>query len=473
MFLRCFVFLLFTLLWSCNSAQSEITEHNPSTTKSNVDQASRGMDEASAGNIIINGRVNGIPNGEYVMLYETEGRDYFLTDSAMVTDGRFLLNLESVETGIYKIGRASEPSKLDDVILNPKEDVILLEYQSPYFNTGLMTTNSRENNAYIAFKNEEKMHNQKVNAIRRSAKSSAEKQKAIYTAESDFKTIQLQLASKYPETFFANVVTHMQSPERFTEDRYWNDMDFKDKTLIHSGVYPSRIEDYMRIHASQAHTPSDPQLGFYNAVDLIANKIKSDGNDEVLEFVLYTLSEGFYSSGLEELSLYVIDNYFYGDRCGDSQISELFKQKAAGIKNLQIGSVTPNFFITDVNKKHLELNEIVKGNNYTLLLFWGSFCHKCQRDIPELKSIYNSYKSKGFEVIAISVDTETEAFQKGIESHSTTWPNACDELGWRGPIAISYRVTSTPVMFLLDNEQQLLLKPKSTSELNTYLRERL
>jgi len=422
------------------------------------------------GGMQIDGEVGNVAyNNRYVKLFETEGRDFFVMDSTLVEDGKFQFQLARVEPGIFKIGMDAEANRLGDIVLNPAEAQIALNYSSGSFRNAPNQTDSKETQAWQEYLNTKRLYDNDIDGIRKSAGNGETKRNSIYQRDLVLRKDQILIAEKYPDTFVANVMYHLQSANRFDKNGYWKDMDFKDVSLVHSSVYPDRIEDYMRVHASAQRAENEPLLGFYNAVDQIAQKIKDAGSDRVLEFALYTMSEGFYSSGMEEMSLYVVDNYFYGDACGDAEISELFKMKAAGIRNLKVGNSPPDFTLTSSTGKSLSLGQIAKSKDFTLVLFWASFCHKCEREIPELQKIYSQYKSKGFEVLAVSVDTDKSAWVNGIKTHATIWPNASDLQGWRSPVAKDFRVTSTPVMFLVNKNREIVAKPKNTQELATFL----
>ena len=428
--------------------------------------------EGKTGSISISGTVPSEDN-RWLHLYETEGKDYFLIDSARLEDGQFKMKLNNISPGLFKIGFSDDQTKLGDVILNPSEERIELNYSSSNFQYGLSNTDSEENKALNEYEKEERKHNNKVRQIRQSREQGLNKRQAIYDEQAEFKAYQDKVATEYESTFFANMVRHLQSPNRFDKNKYWKDMDYGDESLIHSPVWPDRITDYMRLHASKEKSKEEPRLGFYNAVDMLATEIMQDGNDEVLEFVLYTLSEGFYSSNMESLSLYVVDNYFYGDACGDAEISELFKMKAAGIRKLQVGNTPPDFTLPNSKGSTTRFSSVAEENELTLVLFWASFCHKCEREIPEIKSVYDQYKAQGFEILAVSVDTDKSEWIDGIKSHGTNWPNVSDLEGWRSPVSKDFRVSSTPVMFLVNQEREIIAKPKNVSELKRALSKRL
>lgn len=428
--------------------------------------------EGVRGPVQVDGTISGINNG-WVKLYETEGRDYFIVDSTKINKGEFSITVENAFPGIYKIGITEDPNKIGDIILNPEEGQIKLVYSNANLKYSLQSTNSTENKALMSYQKNERIHKNKISDIQKSRKDRQAKRSEIYKEQADFKSYQDKVAAANEGTFFANMVRHQQSPYRFDKNKYWDDMDFEDKSLIHSTVWPDRIEDYMRLHASKEKSKEEPRLGFYNAVDMLATEIMQDGNDEVLEFVLYTLSEGFYSSNMEELSLYVVDNYFYGDACGDAEISELFKKKAAGIRKLQVGNTPPDFTLPNANGNTVRFSDVASSNELTLVLFWASFCHKCEREIPEVKKVYRQYKSKGLEILAVSVDKEKSDWLEGIESHGTEWIYVSDLKGWRSPVSEDFRVSSTPVMFLVNDKREIIAKPKSAKELDKVLSNRL
>ncbi len=411
----------------------------------------------------------GIGPKAFVYLFETEGRDYFLVDSAALNENSFQFRNLRVESGIYKMGFTESPSDQLDIILTPSEDSVTFVFSDKDFRRSLKSTNSLETNAWLEYIKLKGQHDQFIESIKRSNNTADEKRKAIYAKEAELKNEQQSLASRHADTFFSKVMRHAQSDFRFDASKFWSDLDFKDPTLIHSTVYPDRIEDYMRLHGSKSPDPNNPTKGFYNAVDFIANTIIAKGDSRVLEFVLYTMSEGFYSSGMEPLSLYVIDNYFYGDACGDQEISELFRMKASGIQHLKVGSTAPDFSIKTSSGQVAHLSELVAKNNFTLVFFWASFCHRCEREIPELKALYNQKKSNGFDVLAVSVDTNEKDFRAGIAATGTTWNNGAELKGWRGEVAMDYRVTSTPVMFLLNEKREIVAKPKTVNELSQVL----
>ena len=64
-----------------------------------------------------------------------------------------------------------------------------------------------------------------------------------------------------------------------------------------------------------------------------------------------------------------------------------------------------NFILEDLDGDFVELNELT-GEGPLLLSFWATWCKPCIEEMRELNKIYEQYKSDGFNLVAISVDSE-------------------------------------------------------------------
>lgn len=92
-----------------------------------------------------------------------------------------------------------------------------------------------------------------------------------------------------------------------------------------------------------------------------------------------------------------------------------------------------------------------------LLDFWATWCGPCIAELPNVKRVYDAYHAQGFEIIAISLDSEKDK-QKLIDfvrEHELPWPQHYDGLGWKNHYAVHYGITGIPAMFLMDKTGRL------------------
>ena len=66
----------------------------------------------------------------------------------------------------------------------------------------------------------------------------------------------------------------------------------------------------------------------------------------------------------------------------------------------------PYLKIVQLNGKVFDLEE--QKDKVTLVLFWAYWCSVCKRDMPALEEIYQKYKARGFEIIAVSTDPKRQ-----------------------------------------------------------------
>ena len=102
---------------------------------------------------------------------------------------------------------------------------------------------------------------------------------------------------------------------------------------------------------------------------------------------------------------------------------------------------------------------------YTLVLFWASWCPHCPSLLSDVKEIYDKYKDNGLEVLAISIDKDISAWLNAVSKGQYRWINYSELNGWDGKAATDYNVWSTPRMYLLDKEKMIISKPSNAEEL--------
>jgi peroxiredoxin len=68
----------------------------------------------------------------------------------------------------------------------------------------------------------------------------------------------------------------------------------------------------------------------------------------------------------------------------------------------QSHSKAPNFVLKTQEGKTLELKRL-KGK-VVVLNFWATWCSPCRAEIPGMLEVYDKYKSKGLEIIGVSLD---------------------------------------------------------------------
>lgn len=143
------------------------------------------------------------------------------------------------------------------------------------------------------------------------------------------------------------------------------------------------------------------------------------------------------------------------------------------LKNSAVGKPFIDFEMADAKGKTHKLSEYVGKGKIVLIDFWASWCPPCRRDMPNMVEVYKQYKSKGFEIVGISLDSKQEAWEKGVKDLQITWPQLSDLKGWKNDGAALYGVNSIPHTVLVDKDGTILAKGLHAKEIGEKLKELL
>lgn len=103
--------------------------------------------------------------------------------------------------------------------------------------------------------------------------------------------------------------------------------------------------------------------------------------------------------------------------------------------------------------KHVKLSNYVGKGKYVLIDFWASWCRPCLQEMPYLVDVYDRYKSKGFEIVGVSTDTDLVAWHNVIDKLNLQW------LHFNEPteeLAKTYNLMGIPASFLVDPSGKII-----------------
>lgn len=162
------------------------------------------------------------------------------------------------------------------------------------------------------------------------------------------------------------------------------------------------------------------------------------------------------------ISAYILD--VYKTTWGHSISNELFEPMQPEIKKSHYGKNIDTYLILNKDLKigdhfvDFELpntaGEKVKASDfsekYLLIEFWASWCGPCRKENPELVKLYNVHRSKGFEILGVSMDTEKEAWIEAVRKDELPWQNVNNFSGEIAAPDMIYGVAAIPDNVLIN-----------------------
>ena len=424
-----------------------------------------GINEQNAGDktgkVRLRGTIAGA-NAGTITLYETEGRNKSEVHKTAVRNGAFDFGSIEVSRGIYVLGLDDQNTV--EIILNPDEAEVAIDFKSNRLSGQKLAPNSKENTGWFAYMVQDARHKNETRSLRQNAQDAsgmkAQIEQQIAAKDQELINFQHSTIDQYPGTYLAKILSLKNPKYPQSQGRFFEELDPMDGSLVRSMVISDRIQGMMITFSGG----KDP--GFLACIDQV--KAHFEPNPVTLESALYSMLDGFYNTGKEHICQYILDNYIFDDDCG-ADLSDAIRIRAQGIINLQVGKTPPNFRIAKWNGGEVDLRETCAKNQYTLVMFWASWCHKCEQEMPYVGPLYQKYKAKGLEVIGVSLDNNRQTWEKAIADNNATWPNVSQLAAWSSPVVADYKITATPTYFLLDQQGNIVLKPQRAFEVDNFL----
>lgn len=427
----------------------------------------------------LNGQIDSLPQ-KTIYLLDFYGFENNLIDSTKANSaGFFSFDFdETTPAGLYRLIIAG---KHLNIIYN-KEDI---EFSSSYNHLidSMKISESVENQImidYIMFMNSIQKKVVELNKLKAVYKEGDIFYENINKELEDLRINGLRkytndLISRNPNSYFARFLKTEQIPlvpdsipnDRkvfYITDHLFDNVDFNDSALINSPVYLQKVQIYFSLFTNIG-TFDEVEQAYIRALDKLMSKAAV--NDQVFNFILEDISNVFEKSEYDLFFAYLTENYLLQSSCKNEEDTQELKERLEFFKMLAIGNTAPDFTIFLEDSTVLVLSEM--ESEYKLLIFWASWCGHCNFMMPEIYKLYNENKSSDFEVLAISIDNVEEEWKNAIEQNNYNWINYSELKGWDGSVALKYGIRATPTIILLDKNNKIILKPRTTQQLKRKL----
>jgi peroxiredoxin len=237
--------------------------------------------------------------------------------------------------------------------------------------------------------------------------------------------------------------------------------DFNQISNKYGQVYVKLQKDYEQALAIHP----DAKDSIYNSLMPVFQENMDKYSAEALEFGKKNKDNlaGFYAVG----SISNPDKYepemieYAGDikaRFPNNKSVQAFVQKMEKLKPLSVGKVAPDFELATPEGKKVKLSDY-KGR-YVLVDFWASWCAPCRQENPNVVKQYNTFKSRGFDVLSVSLDDKKAAWLKAIKEDGLTWVHVSElsDDPWSSAVARLYQIEQIPTSFMLGPDGKIIAK---------------
>lgn len=91
----------------------------------------------------------------------------------------------------------------------------------------------------------------------------------------------------------------------------------------------------------------------------------------------------------------------------------------------QAGNASVDFSLEDLEGNQHQLTDY-EGQG-VMLNFWGTYCPPCEREMPHMESLYEEYKEKGVEILAVNVNEAPLTVNTFVKRYGLSFPILLDK----------------------------------------------
>lgn len=435
----------------------------------------RGVFSAKVSLISFNGlkAVNPIAEVSNVLNGETAA----IKIPAQYLPGEFVLRID------YRAKEADSPYPAERVIYINDQDVELI-VNPPYINNDENTkfnSGERENTGFSAFVKENSVKRAPIDLLRQFLLSYDRPKSDLYArAITEFEQRRAEYnqwlsnqAGAQQKLYVSRLFQFQHVPqmawggsekERLDQllKNYFEGIDFSDPLIIRSRELSLFMDGYIRLYGMQAANEEARGALFTQAGSSACEKA-SHGHPKVYGWMVDYFYAGYETYGIKQ-GMAMLQRHISNPDCLTSK-KEQITRRLEGMARLAPGVLSPDFVIRGNQGNNFEFHKWKSKTRYKLLLFWSSSCAPCQELVHGLRQLYNEPANKEkVDIVAVSLD-ETDAdvqIWKGAVINFPGWVHLHAKEGVNSPAARDYAILSTPAMFLIESENNIIVSVPST-----------
>ena len=152
-----------------------------------------------------------------------------------------------------------------------------------------------------------------------------------------------------------------------------------------------------------------------------------------------------------------------------------FKAEQADIKAhdkiLKPGMPAPEITLPNSAGKEVKLSSL--QGKLTLVYFWSSWNAVCRQTNMNLTPIYSRYHERGFNIYAVSIDSDTDLWKKAYMLDKAYWNQVIDTKGIESQYCKTYHVRSIPKLILIGENGKIIANDPEFNELEELIRKNI
>ena len=288
----------------------------------------------------------------------------------------------------------------------------------------------------------------------------------IEQSPNSFTALIIEANRPLPPPKFSELETEEKRREaqfRWLQNHYFDQLDLNDDRLLRTPFLIQRIEYF----TDKLHVQHPDSISY--AIDKILGKMDPNG-DLFKYYLVHYINKAATSKvvGHDAIYVHLVENYYAKNKAywADEEQLTTMKENADKIRPLLIGKQAPDITMKRRDGTLISLYGV--DAKYTILYFWAFDCGHCKKSTPHMKEFYAEWKDKGAEIFSICTKQNKleKCWEYVDEQEIGDWMHVTDRYM---RFYKDYDITSTPTIFVLDENKKIISKRIGAQQLDELL----
>ncbi|GHU93858.1 hypothetical protein FACS1894156_1310 [Bacteroidia bacterium] len=424
--------------------------------------------------------ISGMPDSTIYMGYYFEDKRYLVDSAKTDKKGKAVFKRkEAIEKGIYFVAL---PNRTAIDFLMTHEPKFSIVADSPYSLDKLQFKNSPSNVQFLEYQRFVQEQQRKKQTLRQQKLQNEKGAKGSFL-QSILSALQpLEFPNFEVDAGIANPDSVLQIRRlQYICKHYFDPINFAESGLIRTPFFAARIDNFFK----NIILPAPDTVIKY--MDAVLHKAKP--NKEMFRYLLEHFFVYYQKSLImshDAVLMHIVDNYYLSGIADwvTAERLQIIKAQADRLRPTLLLQKAPDLLLQTLDGKFISLHEVNAA--YTILFFFEPDCSHCQKETPKLWEIYQKFRDQNVEVLAVYADYNRAQWNRFVNiDHHYNWLNVWDGVEGKSlstgadttyslgsNFRYLYNIDSTPLIFLLDNNKQIIAKRISIETLEKILEER-